>query len=489
MNSKRVTVMILCLAGLPWYMPARAQTGRQGGGSGQGRPSPDPGQIRVAANGHGAEFRGKPILLVGDSVTQGWMELGTDFDQRAYLEALGRRGINAVLLWTYIGILDQREDVRIGYDAPELWPWIREQGQFDLGKFNLAYFDRLREFIRLANDRNIVVVLTVHDGWTKTKFAGHPFARANGGPLEDRRQFVELHDVDREMPEALVSGWSRQQKHQFYLERFCERLLQATADQPNVMYEMFNEGEWYDQENLRSFQVHFLKFFRARTALPLVVNDDHVRGDDFRNVPEADVISLHKPMWDNSPPARVFFEHYQSAFAAQPVKPVLFSEPVPEYAGDAANHPAILHYLWGTLLGGAGIVVQNDASFGFAPRCGMAAHAANRDIVLDLEGYASRFFNDGGIDFPHMQPNGNLCSTGICLANPGQEYVVYAPGGQALTVDLAGAQGRTLSSRWLDPISGQVVPGDRVPGGRADQPFQPPFARDAVLHLRNGTSE
>jgi hypothetical protein len=448
-----------------------------------------PDAIRVSTNAHWLEFRGHPILLVGDSITQGWIELGTDFDQKAYLQALGRRGINAVLLWSYIGIADQKADRRIGYDAPEPWPWIRDQGRFDIGRFNDAYFDRLREFVRLANERNIVVVITVHDGWPKTKFSGHPFNRANGGPLEARGQYVELHDDEREMPETLSAEWSRRQKHQYYLERFCGRLLRATADQPNVMYEIFNEGEWYDQQSLRAFQVHFLRFFKARTGLPLLVNDDHVGGADFRGEPDADVISLHKPRWDECPPARVFFEHYQSHFPRRPAKPVFFSEPVPEYLGDGARHLGIVRLLWGTALGGAGVVIQNDTSWGFASRAAMAAQAADRDAVLDLEGHAARFFNDGRVHFAAMRPQGRLASTGICLANPGKEYVVYASRGERITVDLSGAKGQTLLARWYDPTKGKVVAGDEITGGGPAEPFQSPFAGDVVLHLTSVSRE
>jgi len=89
-------------------------------------------------DGHWLQFRGKPILLIGDSITQGWMELGTNFDQKAYLDALARRGINVLLLWSYIGVVDQATDARIGYDAPELWPWVRANGKFDLTRFNEA---------------------------------------------------------------------------------------------------------------------------------------------------------------------------------------------------------------------------------------------------------------------------------------------------------------------------------------------------------------
>ena len=65
-----------------------------------------------------------------------------------------------------------------------------------------------------------------------------------------------------------------------------------------------------------------------------MINDDHVGGPDFRGEPAADVISLHKPRWDDCPPTRTFFDHFQTQFAGRPAKPVFFSEPVPEYDGD-----------------------------------------------------------------------------------------------------------------------------------------------------------
>lgn len=450
----------------------------------QDRGDQPPGALRVSAQGHWLEFRGRPFVPVGDSLTQGWMELGSDFDQQAYLDALARRRINTVLLWSYIGITDQLADERIGYDAPELWPWITNGGRFDLGHLNDAYFERLREFVRLADARNIVVVITVHDGWTKTKFAGHPFGRSNGGPLDSREQYVALHDYGREIPGTPDSTWAPRRLHQYYLERFCDRLLRATADLPNVMYEMFNEGEWYDQSKLRAFQVHFLAFFRARTARPLLVNDDHVGGSEFREEALASVISLHKPLWDELPGGRVFFEHYQSQFFLRPHKPVVFSEPVPSYLGDPMQYAGIVRLLWGTALGGAGVVVQNDTSWGFAPRAAMARLAAQRDAVLDLEGHLARFLHGGDVDFWKMQPAGRLASTGVCLANAGREYVVFVPDGERFTVDLSDGSGMMLSVRWYDPASGEVTDGGEVAGGGSAERFQPPFARNAVLHLR-----
>lgn len=462
------------------------------------------GSIVTAADwqceGHWLRFRGKPILLIGDSITQGWMEQGTGFDQRGYVDALAKRGINVLLLWSYIGIVDQSTDDRIAYDAPELWPWIRvprsshsnnsptgqnTAGTFDLAQFDNTYFNRLVELIRYAEARDILIVIQVHDGWTKTRFDGHPFNIANGGPLTDKAQFVELHDYDHEMPLLLDLNWTRQQKHQFYLERFCVRLIKATADAPNVIFEVFNEGEWYDPHRLRAFQLHFLNFFSARTSKPLMINDDHIRGVlGFRNESKADILSHHTPRWDDLPGARVFFDHYSQQFDAVPIKPMFFSEPVPSYTGgDAVTEAALMRLVWGTALAGASVVIQNDTSYGFDLRSAMAARSFQRDRILDLEGHAARFFRQN-LDLTTLKPQGKLASTGVCLANAGKEYIVLAPPGKSFTVNLSAVKNVTFTVRWYNPRIGQYQNAEPVMGGLESQVFIPPFNSDAILHLK-----
>jgi hypothetical protein len=435
----------------------------------------------VSADRHGWEFQGRRVLLIGDSVTQGWMELGTHFDQDAYVNALAARGINVLMLWSYIGIVDQIADSRIGYDAPEIWPWNRSGGTFDLQLFNDAYFDRLRSLVQLAGSKGIVVLITVHDGWTKTRFAGHPFNTANGGPLTDRSQYVDLYDYANEMPTIYDPAWNRQQKNQFFLEQFCDRLIQATADQPNVVYEMFNEGEWYNQTKLRAFEVHFLAFFKSRTSRVTMVNDDGVGGTDFRGEAACDSISWHHPNWTASTSAMDSFNPYAAAFAGVPAKPFFFSEPVPEYQGDASLHDALMRLMWGTVLGGSGFVVQNDTSYGFDPNTIMAGQASNRGAVYDLEGHCSRFFNASGVQFWRMAPHASLASTGVCLADPGREYAVYAQNGADLTLDLAGAAG-SFTARFYNPRTGAFEPTFPVAGGAA-RTITKPSASDWVLHV------
>jgi len=263
---------------------------------------------------HYLEYEGKPIFLIGDSVTQGWVESGPDFDQEAYLEALGRRGIRALLLWSFIAP-QTGSDQRIGYDAPELLPWVKTgPTHWDLKRLEDRYFARLADLCRSAENRGICVIIQIFDGWTKTRFSTHPFNAANGGPLTDRSQFVDLADYENEMPAEYNTGWNRRQRNQYFQERFAARIIETTSSFGNVAYELFNEGEWYDREKRRRHEVHFLAFFKARCSNLLLTNADHISGFDPRREPEADVVSFHRPNWSCSTAATVSFDHFRSQF-------------------------------------------------------------------------------------------------------------------------------------------------------------------------------
>jgi hypothetical protein len=435
-----------------------------------------------AQAGHYISWRGKPVLFLGDSVTQGWMECGTNFDQTAYVDALASRGVNLLMLWAYKGTCAdvQRRDRRIGYDAPELWPWMGspDDRSFDLRRFNPAYFDRLKALIAHAERKGVAVLITVHDGWTKTCFEGHPFNRALGnGPLADKRQYVELADYDREMPETFDPTWNWPQQNQFFQERFCARLIAALSLCSNVLFEMFNEGEWYEPRQRRRHEKHFLAFFGARCKNLRLSNSDHIARATPHRDPNVSVVTLHPQGWVGQ------FARFEAGFNATPPKPYLYSEPVPEFDGQKPSLDEVRRSVWETALAGAGWVNQNDPSFGWDSRTAIAAKAAARDRAYDVAGHCARFFNTSGVPFWEMQPLGKLSSTGVCLARTGEEYVVYAATNGAFTVDLSAAPAVKLNACWYDPRTGHFHGQAAVEGG-ASRRFLPPFRGDAVLHLK-----
>ena len=84
-----------------------------------------------------------------------------------------------------------------------------------------------------------------------------------------------------------------------------------------------------------------------------------------------------------------------------------------------------------------------------------------------------------------MEPRDDLVGKGHCLAKEGEEYIVYLPEADVVTLNVQGVTSQ-LAARWHSPRSGQEV---EVNGEIEDgtHEFQPPegFGHgDVVLHLR-----
>jgi hypothetical protein len=82
-----------------------------------------------------------------------------------------------------------------------------------------------------------------------------------------------------------------------------------------------------------------------------------------------------------------------------------------------------------------------------------------------------------------MTPRPELASTHYCLANPGEEYLVYLPEGGSVTLNLCGAKGK-FAVEWFLPQVARTFPGAYpLPGGDYVVTAAP-YTGDAVLYLR-----
>ena len=124
-------------------------------------------------NPHYFLWNGKPTLLITSGEHYGAV-LNLDFDYVPYLDELKSHGLN--LTRTFSGVyLENGESFGITDNtlAPRpgrsICPWARSdvpgaaQGgnKFDLTRWDAAYFRRLRDFVRQAQERGIVVELTL----------------------------------------------------------------------------------------------------------------------------------------------------------------------------------------------------------------------------------------------------------------------------------------------------------------------------------------
>jgi hypothetical protein len=85
------------------------------------------------------------------------------------------------------------------------------------------------------------------------------------------------------------------------------------------------------------------------------------------------------------------------------------------------------------------------------------------------------------LNLAKLVPHPELASTRYCLANPGEEYVVYLPEGGEASVNLSTAPGR-FTVEWIHAADGTSRPADAVAGG-SQRSFRAPFSGDAVLYL------
>jgi hypothetical protein len=86
------------------------------------------------------------------------------------------------------------------------------------------------------------------------------------------------------------------------------------------------------------------------------------------------------------------------------------------------------------------------------------------------------------VSLKRMLPSGNLVSSKYCLANSGREYLLYAPQGLAVTVNLNAATG-TLAVEWVDTDNGTFQDAPPIQGGSI-KTFTSPLDSAAVLYLK-----
>lgn len=82
--------------------------------------------------------------------------------------------------------------------------------------------------------------------------------------------------------------------------------------------------------------------------------------------------------------------------------------------------------------------------------------------LYDALTHLARFMRS--LPFWRLKPYPELSSTGICLADEGQTYAVYAPDGGVVQIDLTKTKA-TFKTRWFNPRTGEWLTGRTVAGG------------------------
>ena len=199
-----------------------------------------PGVIGVSdKNPHYFQYKGREVLLITSAEHYGGV-INKAFDYVRYFDMLAQYGLNYTRI--YPGAIVEPEGFWLAEDmlAPAgkdlIVPWMRSNvpgykgggNKFDLDKWDPEYFDRLRDFMKEADKRNIIVEIAFFNCQNKPYWAFSPLQKDNN--------IQRVGDCDHVTFQSLNNA--PLVREQF---RFVEKLVMETNEFDNVIYEIVDE--------------------------------------------------------------------------------------------------------------------------------------------------------------------------------------------------------------------------------------------------------
>lgn len=208
-------------------------------------------------NPHYFLFREKPAILIGSTEHYGAL-MNLDFDYITYFNELAESKLNVTRTFTGIYVEPQGAfRIQKNSLAPAygrfICPWARSErggyanggNKFDLAKWDENYFTRLKDFVREAGKRNIVVELDLFSNIYDT-------VQWKLSPLYHSNNINGLPQV-RDWKEVLSL------KHPGLIdiqEKMVRKIIAELKDFDNLYYEICNEPYFGDTAALRSWEDH-----------------------------------------------------------------------------------------------------------------------------------------------------------------------------------------------------------------------------------------
>jgi len=393
-------------------------------------------------------------------------------DFATYLAFLRQHHHNFFRLWTwetsvnpgakqgtinYEPLPYQRRGTRLALDG---------KPQFDLERFNEAYFGRLRGHVKAAGDNGVYASVMLFNGFSiegKGNVGGDPWV---GHPLNAKNNLNGVDGVSgtatHTLSNAVVTA------HQ---EAYIRKVINAVNNLDNVLYEISNEDTASPADT--EWQYHMIGFIKEYEKTK---PKQHPVGMTA-SWPGTDEILFQSPADWVSPAAKL---------PAGDGRKVILNDTDHSYfwIGLRQDGPAAQRaWVWENFMRGNQCLFMDpylDPSHDAGRNQPVNGEPdpywdTLREALGRTRDYAER------INLAATVPHDELISTKFCLAEPGKEYLVYSPEGGEMTVDLSKATGK-ISVEWFRPSDGMVTHGEAVEGGRK-QSLKPPFDGEAVLHL------
>jgi hypothetical protein len=410
---------------------------------------------------------GRAIYLTGSHL--GW-ELQDDawdkqitFDFAGYLDLLSRHRHNLIRLWSVEHTCTDKSPVDV---VATPMPFVRSgpenaldgRPQFDLRRFDEAYFRRLRERTLAAQQRGIYVMVMLFQGWSNRvskKSGANPWF----GNVYNKSNNINGIDGDRgEGGNGAASHRQGDPELLEFQEAYVSKVVDTVNDLDNVLYEISNESlgslEWH--EHIAG--VIDRQQVRGRKRHPIVISGcgDGLTNDQLLGS-SADAVGLSgigDRAYLHDPP--------ESSGAKVVVHDTDHIQP-------KCRDPL---FVWKNFLRGNHPIVLD---WGLAEKESQEWNPIRRAMGI------SRSVSEQ-IDLVAMVPSGELCSSRYCLADRGREYLALVPDNTELSIDLSGSTSQ-YDVQWIDPRDGRHVREPMIAGGSSVKLISP-LPGSALVQLK-----
>jgi hypothetical protein len=443
-------------------------------------------------NPHYFLWRGRPTVLIGSGEHYGAV-LNLDFDYRKYLDTLARDGLNHTRTFSGVyceppGAFNIARNTLAPAPGRLICPWARSDqpgyrnggNKFDLSRWDPAYFVRLKDFVRHAAQRGVVVELNLfcpfyeEEMWLLSPM--HASNNVNGVGAVARTNVYTLDRHGGLLP---------------FQEALVRKLVTELKDFDNVYFEVCNEP--YFGGVTMAWQHRMVE---------VIVETEKALG--VRHLISLNVANGSAKVENPHPAVSIFNFHY-----AYPPDAVALNYGLNRAIGDnetgfrGTNDLPYRVEAWSFLLAGGALFSHLDYSFAVGHEDGTFVYPASQP------GGGSPAFRQQmkvladfmrGLDFVRMKPMAELIAGGVQrgyraygLAEPGRAYAVYlgrdpgdkaaATGPQQVTLQVRLAPG-TYTAEWVNPRTGQVDKRETVRAtGELTALASPTFEDDLAVRL------
>lgn len=429
-------------------------------------------------NPHYLVYKDRPTLLITSAEHYGAV-LNTGFDYQKYLETLHGEGMNytRIFVGSYVeipGSFGIEKNTLSPAVGQFIAPWRRTgepgryegEGKFDLGAWNPAYFERLRDFVREAADRDIIVEVTLFcstyndDYWLRHPF--HPDNNINQLGELKRQESITLKN------EKLVG----------YQKKMVEKIVTELNEFDNIFFEIQNEP-WADNTQDALFLLKTTKprlqnmqwtlwahygtpesmAWQREMAATIVATEQkltkkHLIAQNYNNFkaplpdidPNISIINMHY-VW----PEAVWMNYGWD-------RPLNFDE-----SGFAGSEDATyLEQAWAFMLAGGAVFNNLDYSFypGAEDGTGVNNAPGGGSTILRRQLKILRDFLES-FDFIRMRPDRQVVhhAPGLqwqALSEAKKQYAVFLSGQPAGWIELELPKGK-YRYEWISPATGAVL--------------------------------